>query len=288
TGRTWRATLPFERMTPPCTERITIPTPEGATGADAAADSRFRLGSKIVELRVRLNRDGHLRAAGRDLHLARARVQQAPIRVLDREAVRVHAVRHRQTGLVLAVPQHVGGRHTGAPEAAHDLARLAHDLERPALGLRLGSGVEADLGHSLIAGGGEHLGLRLVAGVEPAEAVGEADTVAEPQRVIGDAVVELVRRPEAVAEAAGCAILGVAEAHRDARLDPVLGAAVEPRARPAGLVDLGRHVRAPVQKLERSAPAELGGIGLGRASQRDARAPEVEYGRADAERGGEL
>src|SRR6185503_10806354 len=70
-----------------------------------------------------------LRPAGGDGDVARRARDHAADRVLYHQAVAIVAVGQRQPVLVLAIPLEVRRRLALAPEAAHDLVRLVHDLE---------------------------------------------------------------------------------------------------------------------------------------------------------------
>src|SRR5207244_12556557 len=123
-----------------------------------------------------LRHDGHvtLRPARRDLKLVRRSRQYPVLTILHAQAVRVEPVRHRQPGLVLAVPLHVRGREALAAEAADDLAGLVDDLECPVIGVGLRVRHEPDLGRGLLARRRERLGLGLRAREERGEALGDA------------------------------------------------------------------------------------------------------------------
>src|SRR5437867_5064325 len=140
----------------------------------------------------RNDRDLTLRATRRDLDYARAAVDHVPFHVLHRQRVVVVAVREREAGFILAVPQQVGRRGALAAERADRLRGLVHERQRPALGIALRAGIQVDLGDRLLAGRREDGGLGLRAREEAAEPVREAEPVRQAQRVIHDAVVELV------------------------------------------------------------------------------------------------
>src|SRR5262249_6021639 len=163
--------------------------------------------------------------------------------------------------LVLTVPLDVRGRLTLATELAHHLVGLVQDVEAPLLGIGLGARVERNLRHRLLAGGREDRGLRLRAGEEATEAVAEADAMRHPERVLGDAVVDLELWSEAVGESAGS--IGVVEpgAQREPGLDPVLATAVQPRPQTVGLIDLDRDQTTAVEDARRQTAAQLRRVG---------------------------
>src|SRR5262245_65893641 len=121
---------------------------------------------------------------------------------MHREGAAIVSVRQRKAGLVLAVPQEMGRRDALTDEGPDGFIGLVDERQGPALRLRLGPRVQVDLGGRLLAGRGEHLGLRIRVREEAAESVRETDPVLEAERVILDAVVELVLAREAIGEAA--------------------------------------------------------------------------------------